>query len=90
MCKELCALVFGINTFLATVLKTCITLVVSDKRGLFLDVRSQVNLGQTCFFQRKASYNLGRAFCVHLDPLRGPNPVPMAGGAMLEQDLKKV
>ncbi|KAM6161886.1 reduced folate transporter [Erethizon dorsatum] len=39
--KELCALVFGINTFLATVLKTCITLVVSDKRGLFLAVRSQ-------------------------------------------------
>ncbi|EHB00266.1 Folate transporter 1 [Heterocephalus glaber] len=39
--KELCALVFGINTFLATVLKTCITLVVSDKRGLGLPVHSQ-------------------------------------------------
>ncbi|XP_040477730.1 reduced folate transporter [Ursus maritimus] len=39
--KELCALVFGVNTFLATVLKTVITLVVSDKRGLGLPVHSQ-------------------------------------------------
>ncbi|XP_048202039.1 reduced folate transporter [Perognathus longimembris pacificus] len=39
--KELCALVFGINSFLATVLKTSITLVVADKRGLGLTVRSQ-------------------------------------------------
>ncbi|XP_036024302.1 reduced folate transporter isoform X2 [Onychomys torridus] len=39
--KELCALVFGINTFLATMLKTSITLVVSDKRGLGLTVESQ-------------------------------------------------
>ncbi|XP_038197101.1 reduced folate transporter [Arvicola amphibius] len=39
--KELCALVFGINTFLATVLKTVITLVVSDRRGLGLRVREQ-------------------------------------------------
>ncbi|XP_051009241.1 reduced folate transporter [Acomys russatus] len=39
--KELCALVFGINTFLATALKTSITLVVSDKRGLSLQVHSQ-------------------------------------------------
>ncbi|ELV10319.1 Folate transporter 1 [Tupaia chinensis] len=39
--KELCALVFGVNTFLATVLKTIITLIVSDKRGLSLSVRSQ-------------------------------------------------
>ncbi|KAF6121728.1 solute carrier family 19 member 1 [Phyllostomus discolor] len=36
--KELCALVFGVNTFLATVLKTIITLIVSDKRGLGLEV----------------------------------------------------
>ncbi|XP_066226107.1 reduced folate transporter isoform X2 [Saccopteryx leptura] len=39
--KELCALVFGVNTFLATVLKTIITLIVSDRRGLGLPVRSQ-------------------------------------------------
>ncbi|KAJ8793638.1 hypothetical protein J1605_003646 [Eschrichtius robustus] len=39
--QELRALVFGVNTFLATVLKTIITLVVSDKRGLGLPVHSQ-------------------------------------------------
>lgn len=39
--KELCALVFGINTFLATVLKSVITLIVADKRGLGLSVHPQ-------------------------------------------------
>ncbi|KPP72427.1 folate transporter 1-like [Scleropages formosus] len=39
--KELCALVFGINTFLGTILKTVITIVVADKRGLALPVHSQ-------------------------------------------------
>ncbi|XP_072826534.1 reduced folate transporter isoform X2 [Vicugna pacos] len=38
---ELRALVFGVNTFLATVLKTIITLIISDKRGLGLPVHSQ-------------------------------------------------
>lgn len=40
--KELCALVFGVNTFLGTILKTVITLIVVDKSGLGLDVHSQV------------------------------------------------
>ncbi|XP_035771818.1 reduced folate transporter [Neolamprologus brichardi] len=39
--KELCALVFGINTFFGTVLKTIISLIFTDKRGLALDVHSQ-------------------------------------------------
>ncbi|XP_071391586.1 reduced folate transporter [Centroberyx affinis] len=39
--KELCALVFGINTFLGTILKTIISLIVADKRGLALPVHSQ-------------------------------------------------
>lgn len=39
--KELCALVFGINTFLGTILKSIINLIFIDKRGLGLDVRSQ-------------------------------------------------
>ncbi|KAM6893841.1 reduced folate transporter [Xenentodon cancila] len=39
--KELCALVFGINTFLGTVLKSIISLIISDKRGLGLDVQLQ-------------------------------------------------
>ncbi|XP_077426005.1 reduced folate transporter [Vanacampus margaritifer] len=39
--KELCALVFGINTFIGTILKSIINLIFSDKRGLALDVHSQ-------------------------------------------------
>ncbi|XP_062961234.1 reduced folate transporter isoform X2 [Cynocephalus volans] len=39
--KELCALFFGVNTFFATILKTIITLIVSDKRGLGFPVHSQ-------------------------------------------------
>ncbi|XP_005996991.1 reduced folate transporter [Latimeria chalumnae] len=39
--KELCALVFGINTFFATVLKTIITIIIADKRGLGLAVQPQ-------------------------------------------------
>ncbi|TSK62532.1 Folate transporter 1 [Bagarius yarrelli] len=39
--KELCALVFGINTFLGTVLKTIIILIVVEKKGLALPVHSQ-------------------------------------------------
>ncbi|KAJ6654128.1 hypothetical protein lerEdw1_007396 [Lerista edwardsae] len=39
--KELCALVFGINTFLATVLKSIITIIITDKRGLGLSVHPQ-------------------------------------------------
>ncbi|XP_041637518.1 reduced folate transporter [Cheilinus undulatus] len=39
--KELCALVFGINTFLGTILKSIINLIFIDKRGLGLDVHSQ-------------------------------------------------
>ncbi|XP_074766321.1 reduced folate transporter isoform X1 [Athene noctua] len=39
--KEHCALVFGVNTFFATVLKTIITIIVADKRGLGLSVHPQ-------------------------------------------------
>ncbi|XP_076975280.1 reduced folate transporter isoform X2 [Tamandua tetradactyla] len=39
--KELCALVFGLNTFSGTILKTAIIAIVSDKRGLGLPVHSQ-------------------------------------------------
>ncbi|KAL7991980.1 hypothetical protein Chor_016236 [Crotalus horridus] len=39
--KELCALVFGVNTFLATVLKTIITIIITDKSGLALPVHPQ-------------------------------------------------
>lgn len=39
--KELCALVFGVNTFLGTILKAIITIILVDKRGLALNVHSQ-------------------------------------------------
>ncbi|CAL1598433.1 unnamed protein product [Knipowitschia caucasica] len=39
--KELCALVFGLNTFLGTILKSIINIIFSDRRGLGLDVHSQ-------------------------------------------------
>ncbi|XP_035249870.1 reduced folate transporter [Anguilla anguilla] len=39
--KEMCALVFGVNTLLGTVLKTIITLIVADKRGFGLPVHPQ-------------------------------------------------
>ncbi|XP_038605577.1 reduced folate transporter [Tachyglossus aculeatus] len=42
--KELCALVFGLNTFFATILKSTITLIVSDKKGLGLQVHSQFHV----------------------------------------------
>ncbi|KAM3915811.1 reduced folate transporter [Leptodactylus fuscus] len=41
MSKELCALVFGMNTFFATILKTIITIIIADKRGLALSVHPQ-------------------------------------------------
>ncbi|KAM8817170.1 reduced folate transporter [Rhynchonycteris naso] len=57
--KELCALVFGANTFLATVLKTIITLIVSDKRGLGLPVRSQFLVYFVYFVVLSFAYFLG-------------------------------
>lgn len=45
--KELCALVFGVNTFFATVLKSIITFVIADKRGLALSVHPQCWLSCT-------------------------------------------
>uniref|UniRef100_A0A4W6F213 Solute carrier family 19 member 1 n=1 Tax=Lates calcarifer TaxID=8187 RepID=A0A4W6F213_LATCA len=48
--RELCALVFGINTFLGTILKSIINLIFSDKRGLALDVHSQIHHLLPAFF----------------------------------------
>ncbi|KAI4578723.1 hypothetical protein MJT46_000091 [Ovis ammon polii x Ovis aries] len=56
--QELRALVFGINTFLATVLKTVITLIVSDKRGLGLPVCSQFLVYFVYFLVLFAAYFL--------------------------------
>ncbi|XP_027438776.1 reduced folate transporter [Zalophus californianus] len=62
--KELCALVFGVNTFLATVLKTIITLIVSDKRGLGLPVHSQFLVYFAYFLVLFGVYLLGAVLVV--------------------------
>ena len=36
------AFIFGFNTFIALVMQSILTLVVADKRGLALEVRTQV------------------------------------------------
>lgn len=42
MVSESYGLVFGLNSFVALVLQTVLTMVVVDKRGLGMSVRSQV------------------------------------------------
>ncbi|XP_078391181.1 reduced folate transporter [Cetorhinus maximus] len=61
--KELCALVFGINTFLATILKTIITLIIADKRGLGLHVNNQFYF-YIGYFSLLATTYLGRGLYV--------------------------
>ncbi|XP_062060345.1 reduced folate transporter isoform X2 [Lepus europaeus] len=75
--KELCALVFGINTFLATILKTVITLIVSDKRGFGLAVRKQFFVYFMYFLVLSALYVLGAVMdgLRHFRRRRG-QPVP--------------
>ncbi|XP_016075972.1 PREDICTED: folate transporter 1 isoform X3 [Miniopterus natalensis] len=63
--KELCALVFGINTFFSTVLKTIITLIVSDKRGLGLAVQSQP-LATTVCTHDFACCILSPSYCIKI------------------------
>ncbi|XP_009704088.1 PREDICTED: folate transporter 1 [Cariama cristata] len=73
--KELCALVFGMNTFFGTVLKTIITIIVADKRGLGLSVHPQfyVYFG---YFTLLAVVYLLSAVCV--GPARRKQPAELA------------
>ncbi|KAL4833707.1 hypothetical protein H8958_004850 [Nasalis larvatus] len=57
--KELCALVFGVNTFFATVVKTIITFIVSDVRGLGFPVRKQFHFYCVYFLILSIIYFLG-------------------------------
>ncbi|KAM6224059.1 reduced folate transporter [Rhynchocyon petersi] len=77
--KELCALVFGVNTFLATVLKTMITVIVSDKRGLGLPVHTQFRTYFGYFVVLSVVYFLG-AVLVDLRHWRQGHhqPLPLA------------
>nr|XP_021525096.1 folate transporter 1 [Aotus nancymaae] len=81
--KELCALVFGVNAFFATIVKTVITFIVSDIRGLGLPVHQQFQLYSVYFLLLSIIYFLGAV----LDGLRHcqrgrHQPLPLA------QDLK--
>ncbi|CAF98210.1 unnamed protein product, partial [Tetraodon nigroviridis] len=62
--KELCALVFGINTFLGTILKSIIILIFADKRGLALDVRSQFMVYFIYFTLLTVLYFVGAAIVI--------------------------
>ncbi|OPJ90252.1 folate transporter 1 [Patagioenas fasciata monilis] len=75
--KELCALVFGVNTFFATVLKTIITIIVADKRGLGLSVHPQfyVYFG---YFTLMAVLYLLAAIGVGIRHRRREQPVELA------------
>ncbi|XP_066431833.1 reduced folate transporter [Eleutherodactylus coqui] len=63
MSKELCALVFGVNTFFATILKTIITIIIADKRGLALSVHPQFYVYFGYFTVLAVAYLVGAA-CV--------------------------
>ncbi|XP_017289964.1 reduced folate transporter isoform X1 [Kryptolebias marmoratus] len=75
--KELCALVFGINTFLGTVLKSIINLIFADKRGLGLDVQSQFLV----YFIYLTSLTVVYLVCAAVVLVRHFRNQPAGGGA---------
>ncbi|XP_071320294.1 reduced folate transporter [Trachinotus anak] len=79
--KELCALVFGINTFLGTILKSIISLIFSDKRGLALDVHSQFLVYFIYFIILTVAYFVGAAVVI----IRHCRNQPSAGGGAKDQ-----
>ncbi|XP_037014058.2 reduced folate transporter isoform X2 [Artibeus jamaicensis] len=90
--KELCALVFGVNTFFATILKTIITFIVSDKRGLGFSVRLQFLVYFVYFVLLSVAYFLAAALGIlwHFQQDRH-QPVPLAqelNSPLKEKDLQ--
>lgn len=85
--KELCALVFGINTFLGTILKTIINLIFVDKRGLALDVRSQFLVYFIYFTILTVVYFAGAAVVIVRHCRNQPGD---GGGGADEQELRPV
>lgn len=79
--KELCALVFGINTFLGTILKSIINLIFADKRGLALDVHSQFLVYFIYFTILTVAYSVGAAVVI----IRHCRSQPRGGGRTNEQ-----
>ncbi|KAI3365995.1 hypothetical protein L3Q82_009821, partial [Scortum barcoo] len=74
--KELCALVFGINTFLGTILKSIINMIFSDKKGLGLDVRTQFLVYFIYFIILTVVYFVGAAVVI----IRHCRNEPRGGG----------
>ncbi|XP_031147931.1 reduced folate transporter [Sander lucioperca] len=79
--KELCALVFGINTFLGTILKSIINLIISDKRGLALDVQAQFLVYFVYFVILTVVYFV----CAAVVIIRHYRKQPREGGGAKEQ-----
>ncbi|XP_032361955.1 reduced folate transporter [Etheostoma spectabile] len=79
--KELCALVFGINTFLGTILKSILNLIFSDKRGLALDVQSQFLVYFVYFIILTVVYFV----CAAVVIIRHYRNQPWGGGGAREQ-----
>ncbi|XP_062435317.1 reduced folate transporter [Rhea pennata] len=82
--KELCALVFGVNTFFATVLKTIITIIVADKRGLGLSVHPQFYVYFGYFTLLAVAYLLA-AISVGVRHSRHKQPTELAFAKELHQ-----
>lgn len=74
--KELCALVFGINTFLGTILKSIINLIFADKRGMALNVHDQFKVYFVYFTILTISYFVGAAVVL----IRHYRDKPRGGG----------
>lgn len=79
--KELCALVFGINTFLGTILKSIINLIFIDKRGLGLEVHSQFMVYFIYFIILTVTYFIAATVVI----VRHYRNKPRGGGGPSEQ-----
>ncbi|XP_040888246.1 reduced folate transporter [Toxotes jaculatrix] len=79
--KELCALVFGINTFLGTILKSIIILIFADKSSLALDVHTQFLVYFVYFTLLAVAYFVSAAVVI----IRHYRNQPSAGGGAENQ-----
>jgi hypothetical protein len=55
-----CGLIFGVNTFIALVLQTVLTVIVVDERGLALETRPQVS---NIFCENLVLYKVRHEMC---------------------------
>ncbi|KAM3585043.1 uncharacterized protein V6R79_005959 [Siganus canaliculatus] len=79
--RELCALVFGINTFLGTLFKSIVILIFADKRVLGLEVHSQFLVYFIYFTILTIAYSIGAVVII----FRHCRNQPSEGGGASEQ-----